>query len=509
MLTVQQAKKELKNGIASYLLKDAEGNYVLEEVNKLPFYLLGAPGIGKTQIVKQVAEELGIGFVSTSITHHSRNTVLGLPVITELTGEDGECVKYTRYTMSEILADVKERYEQGEKEGILLLDEFASMAESLVAPMLAFLQTKNIGNYVLPEGWTMVLCSNPPAYNRTAREFDAAIMDRVRVLNMEFSAKEFIAYGTEKNIHKTILEYLKLHKNHTYLCAGGKGDLVTTRGWENLSCCLTAYERMGQEVTQELIAQYIKSEEVAHSFYAFYITVGKNLPEELFNDILNGNNLQRHLTEAEKKTTAEKWGIMNQLVHGITEAAKEHEAEHSRYQSMIKVVETLKEKQEKLKDAWDFHELLRNRGHGKQSFHDSMEKEIFGNICPGEEEQERYRKVLRLLNEKAINDCVSKMAHLDEIPETVTNQTVLETMEEYVSVYKTELTAEMADTNDKITNVLAFLSRMDTDAESYVDAFVEKISQEQTVLNVLALCKNKAYGKAVCGVNAAWGRNLN
>ena len=116
MLTIQQAKEELKKGIASYLLKDEKRNYILSEMHKLPFYLLGKPGIGKSDIVRQVAEELGIGFVSTSITHHSRNTVLGLPIVTELTNDKGESIKYTKYTMSEILADVQERYENGEKE---------------------------------------------------------------------------------------------------------------------------------------------------------------------------------------------------------------------------------------------------------------------------------------------------------------------------------------------------------------------------------------------------------
>ena len=60
MLTIQQAKEELKKGIASYLLKDEKRNYILSEMHKLPFYLLGKPGIGKSDIVRQVAEELGI-----------------------------------------------------------------------------------------------------------------------------------------------------------------------------------------------------------------------------------------------------------------------------------------------------------------------------------------------------------------------------------------------------------------------------------------------------------------
>ena len=144
----------------------------MNEVNRLPFYLEGNPGIGKTQMVGQVAQELGIGFVSFSITHHSRNTVLGLPVINEVSG-----TKYTEYTMSEIIAKVLACYESGKKEGILLLDEFNCMSDTIMPVMLSFLQTKNIGMHTLPEGWVIVLCGNPSSYNKSARKFDFAILE--------------------------------------------------------------------------------------------------------------------------------------------------------------------------------------------------------------------------------------------------------------------------------------------------------------------------------------------
>ncbi len=79
--TISKAKESVKIGIIGYLYKDHEGKYVKEEKDRLPFYLEGMPGVGKTQIVKEIAKELEIGFVSFSLTHHTRNTVLGLPVI--------------------------------------------------------------------------------------------------------------------------------------------------------------------------------------------------------------------------------------------------------------------------------------------------------------------------------------------------------------------------------------------------------------------------------------------
>ena len=119
MANVEEAKDEIRKGIRTYLRKDENGNYVEDRFYQLPFYLFGKPGVGKTQIVRQIADELGIGFESYTLTHHTRNTLLGLPVIRDL--KDGQ---YTEFTMSEIIAGVMRKVENGQKEGILLLDEF-------------------------------------------------------------------------------------------------------------------------------------------------------------------------------------------------------------------------------------------------------------------------------------------------------------------------------------------------------------------------------------------------
>lgn len=81
--SVNEAKQEIKNSISVYMKKDETGRYILPEYKKNPFYLVGAPGIGKTEMVKQIAQELDLGFFATSVTHHTRNSMLGLPVITE------------------------------------------------------------------------------------------------------------------------------------------------------------------------------------------------------------------------------------------------------------------------------------------------------------------------------------------------------------------------------------------------------------------------------------------
>lgn len=268
LYTIAKAKAAIKDGITAYLNKDEAGIYRMKEVNCLPFYLEGAPGIGKTEIVCQIADEMNIGFVSFSMVHHTRNSLLGLPVIKDL--ENGD--KYTSYTMSEVIAKVFESVADGHEEGILLLDEFPCMSESVMPAMLAFLQTKNIGTHTLPRGWVIVLCGNPAKYNKQSRSFDAAVTDRIRKIEIEYSLYDFCAYAEKNNFNSVILSYLDNHPEHIYrfVKAKDKDELVTCRGWENLSHALDLYEELGQSIDVPCVQQFIKSEEIASAFTEYY-----------------------------------------------------------------------------------------------------------------------------------------------------------------------------------------------------------------------------------------------
>ena len=83
-MDIASAKQQIKNTVQIYLQKDALGRYRLPLVHQRPIFLLGAPGLGKTAIMQQVADEMGLGLVSYSMTHHTRQSALGLPVIVEI-----------------------------------------------------------------------------------------------------------------------------------------------------------------------------------------------------------------------------------------------------------------------------------------------------------------------------------------------------------------------------------------------------------------------------------------
>ncbi|MFR3921734.1 MAG: AAA family ATPase [Dysosmobacter welbionis] len=115
-MNIKEAKEQIKNAMTAYFTKDEFGSYAVPVEKQRPVFLMGPPGIGKTQIMEQIAQELDVCLVSYSMTHHTRQSALGLPFI-EKKVFNGKEYQVSEYTMSEIIASVYETMEAtGKKE---------------------------------------------------------------------------------------------------------------------------------------------------------------------------------------------------------------------------------------------------------------------------------------------------------------------------------------------------------------------------------------------------------
>ena len=320
-MNIKQAKEQIKNAITAYFTKDEFGGYVIPIERQRPIFMMGAPGIGKTAIMEQIAEELDVALVSYSMTHHTRQSALGLPFIVEKE-YGGEKYSVSEYTMSEIIASVYDMIEKtGKKEGILFLDEINCVSETLAPAMLQFLQYKIFGRHRVPDGWIVVTAGNPPEYNNSVREFDIVTWDRLKRVDVEADYTVWKEYAYKKGVHAAILTYLDIKKSDFYkieTTVDGK-SFVTARGWSDLSDMIKLYEKHSIKVDESLVAQYLQNKKIAKNFAIYYDLWCKYKSDYQIDKIMDGKATSDIVERAKAAAFDERLSLLGLLLDGVVE----------------------------------------------------------------------------------------------------------------------------------------------------------------------------------------------
>lgn len=318
-MNIAEAKKTIRETVEAYLKKDEAGLPRIHPSRQRPLFLVGAPGIGKTAIVSQVAAEMGIGLVSYSMTHHTRQSALGLPFIVQKE-YDGTTFDISEYTMSEIIASVYDYQERtGKHQGILFLDEINCVSETLYPSMLQFLQFKTFGRHAVPKDWIVVCAGNPPEYNRSVHEFDIVTLDRLRKIEIEPDYNAWKSYAHEIGTHPAVTSFLEVKQDCFYSVESsptGK-KFVTARSWNDLADVLDLYEEAENRIDISLIAQFLQSPEIAERFAAYYDLFNKYRSDYQVDQIIRGEVSDRIMERAQGAAFDERLALLGLILDAL------------------------------------------------------------------------------------------------------------------------------------------------------------------------------------------------
>lgn len=381
-MNIKRAKEEIRNTIEAYLMKDDYGAYEIPVIGQRPVLLIGPPGIGKTQIMEQIAQECRIGLVAYTITHHTRQSAIGLPYIQQKI-YGAHRVSVTEYTMSEIVASIYDKIEDtGLKEGILFIDEINCVSETLAPTMLQFLQAKTFGNHKIPEGWIIVAAGNPPEYNKSVREFDVVTLDRVKLISVEADLAVWKEYAEAVHIHPAIVSYLNVKpENFCQIEATVDGKrFVTPRGWEDLSRLLQAYEKLGKTVDREVVFQYVQHLKIAKDFANYLELYYQYQKQYQVEEILEGRIRETVCDRLERAPFDERLSVVSLLNAGLNrDFAK------------------LSEQAERMERLQEIFGRLRPGKEGASSGYENAREHLAG-LSAGWEAERKYRKEAGLLS---------------------------------------------------------------------------------------------------------------
>lgn len=458
-MNIKRAKEYIKDTVRLYLKKDEDGNYRIPVVRQRPVFLLGAPGIGKTAVMEQIAQELGIALVSYSMTHHTRQSALGLPFIAHKEYE-GLSYDVSEYTMSEIIASIYDvMRDSGIQEGILFLDEINCVSETLAPAMLQFLQYKVFGRHRVPEGWVIVTAGNPPEYNKSVREFDIVTLDRMKILEVEADYAAWKEYAKDSSLHTAVINYLDLKKEDFYLVettVRGK-SYITARGWEDLSTVITLYEEEGLKVEESLVEQYLRNPRVVKEFTAYYDLYQKYKKDYRAEEILAGH-VPAHVAEkARKADFDERLSLMGMLIDHVQHEIRENMEKLDYISSLLVHMKAVKNHAMQTETAGDVASglqdkqsveavlaLLEKQIDGRQKGMEALQKA--GSLS--DREKRKQRSVIRFLS-----DCVKRL-RLEELPDS---EAALEFLK---ARYDEEVVAYRGETNEtgqKLQHLFGFV----------------------------------------------------
>ena len=396
-MNIKEAKEQIKNAMTAYFTKDEYGNYRIPIEKQRPIFLMGPPGIGKTAIMEQVAAELGVGLVSYSMTHHTRQSALGLPyIVTREFG--GQKYSATEYTMSEIIASVYELMAKtGLKEGILFLDEINCVSETLAPCMLQFLQFKIFGQHRVPEGWIVVTAGNPPEYNKSVRSFDLVTWDRLKRIDVEPDYEVWREYALQAGVHPAVMTYLSARKKDFYQveAAGDLSNFVTARGWDDLSQMIFLYEEHRLKVDEKLVGQYLQNRRIAKNFAIYYDLFTKYRSDYQVEAILEGKPPEAVIFRAKQAAFDERLTLLAIIFDAVGAELKEVVEQEK---LLTALVQSLKVVQQDLKAGRAVEESLKARIASERA---ALQKSRLANASTRNQQRRRQKLILALEEELA------------------------------------------------------------------------------------------------------------
>ncbi len=168
------------------LIKSAAGKGVA-----VPIMLIGGMGIGKSQIVAQAAEELGIGFIDLRLAQQEPGDLIGIPRAIEVINEKTKRKEVvTTYARPEWFPDAEES-----PRGILFLDELNRAPIDVRQAVFQLVKEKKMHTHVLPKGWYIVSAINPDNSQFQVESLDKAMLRRFCQLKVTHDVETWMGWA--------------------------------------------------------------------------------------------------------------------------------------------------------------------------------------------------------------------------------------------------------------------------------------------------------------------------
>jgi hypothetical protein len=229
---------------------------------KVPTFLWGAPGVGKSSIVKSIAQKKEMGFIDLRLALMDPTDLKGIPF-------------YDKESHRALWAPPAFLPTKGE--GILFLDELNSAAPAVQSSAYQLILDRQIGEYKLPDGWAIVAAGNREGDRGVTYRMPAPLANRFVHFELDVDVDEWRAWAFEAAIDSRIIAYISYKKEHlfTFDVKAQSKSFATPRSWEYVHKVLQS--QLSPSLLLDVIGGAV-GHDVAVTFLSF-VKVMQKLPD--------------------------------------------------------------------------------------------------------------------------------------------------------------------------------------------------------------------------------------
>ncbi len=195
--------------------------------SKIPTFLWGPPGIGKSSIIKQIAKDAGIECIDLRLSLMDPTDLKGIPF-------------YDKEVHQALWAPPSFLPSTGK--GILFLDELNSAAPAVQASAYQLILDRQVGEYRLPDGWAIVAAGNREGDRGVVYRLPSPLANRFVHVEMEVSVEDWRTWAMKTRIDTRIIAYITFKNEALFTFDPLKNErsFATPRSWEAVNNILNS-----------------------------------------------------------------------------------------------------------------------------------------------------------------------------------------------------------------------------------------------------------------------------
>ena len=228
---------------------------------KAPVFIWGAPGVGKSDVVSQVAEEMKLELRDVRLSLLDPIDLKGFPTIDT-----------TKKQMKWLPAD----FLPTKGKGVLFLDELNAAPQSVQAAAYQLILNRKIGEYKLPDGWSVLAAGNRASDRSVVHAMPAALANRFVHIDFEISVDDWNFWAMDNEVHDDLRAFIQFRPNllHSFDSANNPRAFPSPRSWSFVN---KQYKKnLPQDIEYELVKGTVG--EGAAAEFSGFVRLIKDLP---------------------------------------------------------------------------------------------------------------------------------------------------------------------------------------------------------------------------------------